>query len=270
MRTFLCAMVLVASLSAQQGTPVLTPAAQAEASAWEPGSNSFFVNGIAYRFVARPTYAVVAAATANVAGKYLGLKVHIYNRSRQTVTVKPEDMELVDAIGNRRLAPVPAQEIAERKRGQPAWLRVTGNAISGQPSPPVDGLNPQWSDLVRALQPQVNASADPEEKDNRVFARQNLQSDGPDCDTTCQLRNREVNSMLSTGWQPQNLADSIEHTAFLANTIPPRCDVEGVLYFPMPKLASTDPAHRRQSKSYAVTLTVTISGERLQLDFPVE
>ncbi len=246
-----------------------TPQAQAEARLWEPGSSFFYINGIAYRYAAGESYAVVAAATTGVAGKYLGIKVHVFNRSRQSITVRPEDIAVVDAIANRRLLPISAVEIVNRKRGQPTWMKFAGNAVAGGGEPTGDLVNPQWNELVRALQPEVTSSARADST-TAVYSSQKMQVDGPDCDTACQLRNREVNSTLSTGWQQQNLADSIQKTAFLANTIPPQCDIEGVLYFPMPRQAATDSHARRRSKSYAITITVPVAGERFNLDFPVD
>jgi hypothetical protein len=213
---------------------------------------------------------VVAAATPGLAGKYLGVKVHVFNRSKQSITVRPEDISVIDAVGNRRMQPIPASDVVNRKRGQPGWMRVAGVAMTGSaPEPLADMLNPQWSDLVRALQPEIQSSTRAD-AGSSVYSSQKLQVDGPDCDTACQLRNREVNSTLSSAWRQQDLAESIERTAFLANTIPPQSDIEGVLYFPMPRQASTDLTARRHSKSYAVTVTIPVAGERFQLDFPVE
>lgn len=245
----------------------LSPQAQAEVRVWEPGSSFFYINGIAYRYATASSYAVVAAVTTGVGGKYLGIKVHVFNRSRQSITVRPEDIVVVDAIANRRLRAVPAVEVVNRKRGESGWMRFAGNA-AGPAEPVGDLVNPQWNELVRALQPEVTSSARAEST-TAVYSSQKVQVDGPDCDTSCQLRNREVNSTLSSGWQ-QNLSESIQHTAFLANTIPPQCDIEGVLYFPMPRQAATDPGARRRSKSYAITITVPVAGERFNLDFPVE
>jgi hypothetical protein len=268
--TGLIIALAVSSASAwtQQEQVSLTAPAQAEARMWDPGSSFFYINGIAYRYAAASSYAVVAAATTGVGGKYLGVKVHVFNRSRQSITVRPEDITVVDAIAKRRLAPVPAVEIVNRKRGEPNWMRFAGTVAAGGTEPVGDLVNPQWSDLVRALQPEVTSSARADST-TAVYSSQKVQVDGPDCDTACQLRNREVNSTLSSGWQ-QNLAESIQHTAFLANTIPPQCDVEGVLYFPMPRQAATDPSARHRSKSYAITISVPVAGERFNLDFPVE
>ncbi len=137
----------------------LTPQAQIEARMWDPGSSFFYINGIAYRYAAASSYAVVAAATTGIAGKYLGVKVHIFNRSRQSITVRPEDIAVVDAVGNRRLEPIPAIEIANRKRGQPGWMRFASSAVAGAPEPMGDLVNPQWNELIRALQPEVTSSA---------------------------------------------------------------------------------------------------------------
>ncbi len=270
----LTGFILLTSLAWPQNNPVpLASAAQAEARAWNPGSSFFYINGIGYRYAARPYYAVVAAVTPGVAGKYLGIKVHVFNRSRESITVRPDDVAVVDAIANRRLKAIPAIVVANGKRGQPAWMKFAGSAVAGPPDPMSDMINPQWSNLVRAMQPEVHSSASNPQADSGggVYSSQKVQVDGPDCDTACQLRNREVNSNLASafGWQ-QNLADSIQRTAFLANTIPPQCDIEGLLYFPMPRMASTDPHDPRHSKSYAITVTLRVGNERFYLDFPVE
>ena len=246
----------------------LTPAASAEVRSWQPESSFFFINGLAYRYAAGPSYAVIAAATPGVAGKYLGVKLHVFNRGHRSITVRPEDVVLLDAVANRRLASIPAVAVVNRKTGTPAWAKVAGMAAGPPPEPLSDLMDPHWSGLARALQPEVKSSARPEAGAGGA-AGENLQVDAPDCDTGCQLRNREANSRLSSGGQ-ESLADSIQRTAFLANTIPPQCDVEGILYFPMPKQAGTEAAARRRSKSYAVTLEVSLAGERFLLDFPVE
>ena len=273
MRTLVSLLIAILTLTSraltQEAPSTLTPQAKSEARMWEPGSSFFYINGIAYRYAAAPNFAVVAAATPGLAGKYLGVKVHVFNRSRQSITVRPEDISVIDAVAKRRLQPIPAVEVVNRKRGQPAWMRFAGAAMAGPPEPMADMINPQWSDLVRALQPEIQSSTRID-AGSSVYSSQKVQVDGPDCDTACQLRNREVNSTLSSGWRQQDLAESIERTAFLANTIPPQSDIEGVLYFPMPRQASTDPSARRRSKSYAVTVTIPVGGERFHLDFPVE
>ena len=272
MRTPVASLMVVTLLApllfAADAKAPLTPQAQAEARLWQPGSSFFYINGIAYRYAAAQSYAVVAAATTGIGGKYIGIKVHVFNRSRQSITVRPEDITVVDAIANRRLAPVPAIEIVNRKHGQPTWMKFAGN-VAGPSEPTGDLVNPQWNELVRALQPEVTSSAGADST-TAVYSSQKVQVDGPDCDTACQLRNREVNSTLSSGWRQQDIADSIQKTAFLANTIPPQCDIEGVLYFPMPRQAATDSHARRRSKSYAITITVPVAGERFNLDFPVD
>lgn len=245
----------------------LTPAASIEGRNWLAESSFFYINGLAYRYAADSNYAIVATATPGIAGKYLGVKLHVFNRGRRSITVRPEDVIVLDAVAQRRLAPISAVEVVNRKTGTPAWAKVAGMA-AGPPEPLPDLINPQWSGLARTLQSNVKSSAHPDGSTTGT-AGEPLQVDASDCDTGCQLRNREANSRLSSGGQ-ESLADAIQHTAFLANTIPPQCDVEGILYFPMPKQASTDPTARRHSKNYAITLEVSLAGERYRLDFPVE
>lgn len=269
MRRLHCLMVglLCIAAVAQDGGAPLTPEAQVEAQRWEPGTNYFYINGVGHRYAADASYAVVAAAVPEVAGKYLAVKVHVFNRSRQSITVRPDDVDLIDAVANRRVDAVAPVEVANRKLTT-VLMKFAAATVAGPQEQVPDAVDPQWSSLVRVLQPEVQSS-------QRLYwgtagrVRESYQFDGPDCDTACQLRNREANSTLSWNRQ-ETLAECILHTAFLANTIPPQGDVEGVVYFPMPHKASTDLSARRRSKSYAATLSVQIAGEHFHLDFPVD
>jgi len=62
----------------------------------------------------------------------------------------------------------------------------------------------------------------------------------------------------------------LEQSEFLANTIPPEGDVQGVLYFSMPKLTDRAPVSHTGKKSYLVTLTVPVGEEKFQFVFPPE
>jgi len=91
------------------------------------------------------------------------------------------------------------------------------------------------------------------------------------CDLGCELRNREIGDGKSPqlpkrGARPEQL----EQSEFLANTIPPEGEVQGVLYFTMPKLTDRAPVSHTGKKSYLVTLTVPVGEEKFQFVFPPE
>jgi hypothetical protein len=56
----------------------------------------------------------------------------------------------------------------------------------------------------------------------------------------------------------------------LANTIPPEGEVQGVLYFSMPKLTDGASISHTGKKSYLVTVTVPVGEEKFQFVFPPE
>jgi hypothetical protein len=91
------------------------------------------------------------------------------------------------------------------------------------------------------------------------------------CDLGCELRNREIGDghepqLAKRGAKPEQL----EQDEFLANTIPPDGDAEGVLYFSMPKLSDRAPVSHNGRKSYQVTVTVPVGDEKFQFAFPAE
>ena len=63
---------------------------------------------------------------------------------------------------------------------------------------------------------------------------------------------------------------SWNRASFLANTIPPEGDVEGVLYFSMPKLTKRAPISHTGKRSYLVTVTVPVGEEKFQFVFRPE
>jgi len=62
----------------------------------------------------------------------------------------------------------------------------------------------------------------------------------------------------------------LEQCEFLANTIPPEGDAQGVLFFSMPKLTDHAPISHTGKKSYLVTVTVPVGDEKFQFVFPPE
>ncbi len=92
-----------------------------------------------------------------------------------------------------------------------------------------------------------------------------------ECDTVCRLRNREAASPdVLVQLQRQNSPDYVEQSAFLANTITPHSDADGVLYFPMPKRARGVPLAANGKKAGMMRLTVPVGEEKFQFLLVVE
>ena len=91
----------------------------------------FYVDGIVYQYVAGTDYTVVAAAHSVLNRKFLAVKVRVYNTGRQSVTVKPEDVVLEDANGDRTLAAVSGAELARKMRHPYNWARYAVTPVAG-------------------------------------------------------------------------------------------------------------------------------------------
>jgi hypothetical protein len=62
----------------------------------------------------------------------------------------------------------------------------------------------------------------------------------------------------------------VEQSAFLANTITPQSDTDGLLYFPMPKLVHDIPLATNGKKAGMVRVTVTVGEQKFQFILVVE
>jgi len=273
MRSFLCVLLLCGSVVAQSESS----APQASRA----GNGSFYVNGIVYQYLAGTDYTVVAAAHSVINHKFVALKMRVYNLGRQSVTVKPEDVSAEDALAGHALTPVFGTELARRMRRPYNWARLAVNPVSGDPAdttPPSDGVNPQLLEMMRAMAARANAGA-PLLPGNRgvlytdtpgaLQSRPNLVP--TECDTVCRLRNREAACPdVLAQLQRQNSPDYVEQSAFLANTITPQSDADGILYFPMPKLAHGVPLATNGKKAGMVRVTVPVGDEKFQFLLVVE
>jgi hypothetical protein len=67
--------------------------------------------------------------------------------------------------------------------------------------------------------------------------------------------------------QRQTSPESVEQYALLANTIPPRANVGGVLYYPLGKLSE---AREEGKKTRRVRVRVPVVGDNFQFELPVE
>jgi len=273
MRGFLCACLLCCSLAAQEQSLNPQPALA--------GNGSFYVSGIVYRYVVGTDYTVVAAAHTVLNHKFVAVKVRVYNLGQHSVTVKPEDVKVDDTLASQALRQISSTELARRMRRPYNWARLGVTPVGGQSdeaSPMSEQMSPQLFDMMRAMAARASSSPTPMLSGGRSV----LYTDTPgalpsraavtprDCDTVCRLRNREaVSPDVLAQLQRQTSPDFVEQYAFLANTITPQSDADGVLYFPLPKLERSAPA-RDASKTGTVRLTVPVGEETFQLVLTVE
>jgi len=275
MRYFLCAVLLGCSLIAEGESSV--------AQASNPGNGSFYVNGIVYQYIAGTDYTVVAAAHSVINHKFVAVKVRVYNVGRQSVTVKPEEISVEDGVERHLMVAVSGAELARRMRRPYNWARLAVNPAADTPVTS-DMMNPQMNpqllEMMRAMAAKANGPSAPILPGNRSLLYTDmpgaLQSRGPiptpkDCDTVCRLRNHETASpdVLAQLQRPSS-PDYVEQSAFLANTITPQSDTDGVLYFPMPKLAHDVPLAANGKKAGMVQVTVPVGDEKFQFMLAVE
>ncbi len=274
MRCFLCLTLLGCSLAAES----LSSMPQTSGS----DNGSFYVNGIVYHYVAGAEYTVVAAAHSAINRKFVAVKMRVYNTSRQSVTMKPEEIRAEDALAGQTLAPVSSVGLARKMRRPYNWARLAVNPVVGESTDTgaaSDMLSPQLLEMMRAMAAKTNGSATPVLPGNRAVLYTDtpgaLQSRDPvpaaDCDIVCRLRNREAaNPDVLNQLQRQNSPDYVEQSAFLANTITPESDSGGVLYFPMPKLRHGVPQATNGNKAGMVRLTVPVGDQTFQFLLVVE
>jgi hypothetical protein len=277
MRGTLCAVLLCSFAVAQQ--PASTAGPDFGRGARERGS--FYLNGIGHQFMQGVSYTVVAAAVPTLNGKVFAVKVRVFNRGAKSVNMLPESVTVEDSVGAKSLELLSAADLADHMRRQPTWMRVAGAAVGGTPPPAAAMGNatgvPTMADLVRELSKDSGGSGMmgfAEAPYPTLTVRGAPRATGHAsavCDLGCELRNREIGD--GSGPQlPQRGArpEQLEQSEFLANTIPPEGDVEGVLYFSMPKLTDRAPISHNGKKSYLVTVTVPVGDEKFQFAFPPE
>jgi len=273
MRGFLCACLLCCSLAAQDQSSA-PPVASAR-------NGSFYVNGVVYRYEAGTEYTVVAAAHTVLNHKFVALKVRVYNLGQHSVTVKPEEVSAEDTLASQALAQISSTELARRMRRPYNWARFAVTPVGGQPdeaSPMNDKVSPEMFEMMRAMAARANTSPAPMLSGSRSI----LYTDTPgalppraaitarDCDTVCRLRNREaVSPDVLAQLQRQTSPEYVEQNAFLANTITPQTDADGVLYFPLPKLERSALA-KDGKKAGTVRVTVPVGDEKFQFVLTVE
>jgi len=266
MRSFLCAFLLVCPLLGQQITR-------------EPAETdgSFFVDGITYQYAVRSGRTVVVAAHSVVNHKFVALKVRVYNAGQRSIVVKPDDIRVEDAIAGRELTAITGAELARRMRRPQNMARYAVNGMGGAPMDgPItsDMVTPAFMEMMKAM-----AAREP----GTPTGRSVLYTDTPgaldvndalgpvQCDEVCRLRNREAQGADPLiQLQHPSSPDSVEQFALLANTVPPRANVGGVLYFPLGKLAEAKSDSEHGKKARLVRVTVPVTGENFRFELPVE
>jgi hypothetical protein len=274
MRGWLCVLLLCALAVAQEPNP--GPGPDFGRAARERGS--FYLNGLGYQFIQGTNYTVVATASPILNGKSFGVKVHVFNRGRHSVNMVPEAVTAEDSVGAKALELLSAADIADRMRRQPAWIRMAGGAVGGAPGPGQgDMIHPTMNDLIRELNKESggNGFVSPVEPVYPVLTERGtsraVAQPSAACDLGCELRNREIGDgngpqMPKRSTRPEQL----EQSEFLANTIPPEGEAQGVLYFSPPKLTDRAPVSHNGRKGYLVTVTVPVGEEKFQFVFPPE
>ncbi|MFZ0911827.1 MAG: hypothetical protein WBQ76_11105 [Candidatus Korobacteraceae bacterium] len=272
MRYILCAALFCSWLGAQDN-PSLSPLSP-------QGDAIFYVNGIDYHFISLMNYTVVVAAHSVANGKFLGVKVRILNNGRHSVTVRPENVRVEDAIAGRDVAAISGMELAKKMRRPYNWSRYAVNAAAGQ-APEAGGdsetVDRQQRDLMLAMLMATQMGDAPPVLSRRPITEVAAEPDSdiaPQAtfsDEVSHLRMKEASRPdVLLQLQRQVSPDYVERTSFLANTIPPRADVEGVFYYPMGKLARAPAAAKRAAKSRMVRVRVPVGEVEFQFMLAVE
>jgi hypothetical protein len=215
----------------------------------EIARGAFYVDGIVYQYAAGRNYTVVAAAHSVINRKFVAIKVRVYNAGQHSITVKPEDVVVEDAIAGHTVTAVSGSELANKMRKPYNMARFGVSTIAGgdQETPITsDMVTPQMLEMMRAMAARANNGTMPSGKSVLYTDTPGALESGDgtprraECDQVCRLRIRENQGADPlTQLQRQTSPDSVEQFAFLANTIPPRADVVGVLYYPLGKLSGS-------------------------------
>ncbi len=273
MRHILCALLLASSLHAQQPYQVAPDSAKSK--------GSFYVDGIVYQYAAGPDYTVVAAVHSVINHKFAAVKVRVYNAGSHSVTVRPEDILVEDAVAGHALAPVSGAELAKRmsKPYNMARMAVSGNEDAGaDPADGNSGSNQQIVEMMRAIAARSNQPSVPA-GNNLLYTDTPgaLEPGGAPhrpatCDEVCRLRMGEAaqGTDVLAQLQRQNTPEYVEQCSLRSNTVPPQASVGGVLYFSLGKLAQESSQSAHLKKRRIVRVTVPVDEEKFQFVLLVE
>jgi hypothetical protein len=258
MRSVVCVLLLSFTLVAQTVAP--------------DAGGTFFVDGIAYQYSAGASCTVVVAAHSVINHKFLALKVRVYNQGQRSLTLKPEDFVVSDAVGNHELLSISGDEMARRLRKPYNMARYAVNGLGGPSTDsPItsDMLNPQLLEMMRVMAAHGSHASTAAGNVLYTDTPGALDEDGPRaqavCDQVCVLRARETQGTDPIAeLQRQISPDTVESFALRANTIPPRGNVSGILYFPLNKLSENS------RKQRIVLVSLPIADAHFSFELPVE
>ncbi len=273
MRHIFCALLVASSLCAQQQYQTAPDSAASK--------GSFYVDGIVYQYAAGMDFTVVAAVHSVINHKYAAVKVRVYNAGQRSVTVRPEDILVEDAVAGRSLMPLAGSELAKRMRKPYNMARMSVSASDSDDAAPTEAnapTNQQFMEMMRAIaaranQPSVPAGNNllytdtPGALDQEEAAHRSME-----CDLVCHLRMGEAAQGTDSlaQLQRQNTPEYVEQCSLRANTIPPHASVGGVLYFPLGKLAQELSQSAHIKKRRIVRVTVPVESEKFQFVLLVE
>ena len=246
----------------------------------EGAKGSFYVDGIVYQFVTGANYTVVAAAHSVLNHKFLAVKIRVYNAAPHSVTVKPEEVAVEDAVAGHMVATISGPEMAKRLRKPYNMARYGVNAVAGSdPEAPItsDIVTPQFMEMMRAMAARANGGGMPGSSNVLYTDTPGALDDGDEaerpatCDQVCRLRVREAQTTdVLAQLQKQISPESVEQYALLANTIPPRGNVGGVLYYQLGKLSESAELSGHGKKGRLLRVTVPVGGESFEFELAVE
>jgi len=264
MRVIICALLLTSSLCGQQ-YPVAPDSSLSK--------GTFYVDGMPYQYAAGAEYTVVAAIHSAINRKFAAVKVRVYNAGQHSVTIRPEDVQVEDAVAHRVVQPLSGAEIARRMRKSYNMARF---AVGSGPSDDADSDpnlagNQQLLQMMRSIAARSNQPSVPA-GDNLLYtdtpgalASAEPPHRAPECDQVCRLRMAESHGTDAlTRLQGQNSPDYVEQCSLRSNTIPPHASVVGVLFVPMGKLAEEKPTSAHMKKRRIVRVTVPVDQEQFQ------
>ena len=268
MRTLLCVLLLSCQLVGQSISREATG-----------DSGTFFVDGVLYKYATGANCTVVAAVRSALNHKFLAVKVRIYNAGQRSINVQPDDVVVEDVVGGREVTAVSAAELARRMRRPYNMARyAVGNSGDDANSMSAgETMNPQLLAAMQAMAAQTGLNRVPPQKNVLYTDTPGALEDGEsrsasvDCDKECRLRNYEAEGKDPLAQlQRQATPESVEEFALLANTVPPRANLGGVLYYPLGKLAAAAGLSEHARKGRLVRVTVAVMGEKYQFQMTVE
>jgi hypothetical protein len=275
MRQFLVSLLLCSLSFAQPQTRSEGPdfSRAARPRGW------FYLNGIGHQYLQGTDYTVVAAAIPVLNGRFFGVKLRIINRGNTSANVLPESITAEDSVGAKQLVSYSSSEVNDKMQKPSGWVRFAGMAAGepiGVPAAGGGGV-PTMANLVRELMKEASAENPWGGMDSSYpvliprGAATATTSNSPACDLGCQLRNREIGDGNGPQLQRRSVRpEQVEQSELLANTVSPGSEIEGILYFAMPKMTDRAPISQNGRKSFRVTVTVPLGEEKFQFVFPPE